>query len=125
LRAWIRCFADKAPKKLHPNADYLFKPKKEAGILPITLFSLLFLAAQGFYLWLVPKVPPRIHLIGGFGLMLTALASRELPAYGALILISRFLGILAVLKSKMSKGLKKEADWDGFEANGVGLQTVN
>jgi len=62
---------------------------------------ILFLASQGWYLWLVPKVRPRLHWIGGLGLFLAGLVTQALPTYGALILVGSWLMILAIADEKI------------------------
>ncbi len=58
---------------------------------------ILFLAAQGWYLWVVPNVRSRLHLIGGIALLLVGLATSTVPPYVALILIGVGLTTLAIL----------------------------
>ncbi len=58
---------------------------------------ILFLAAQGWYLWLVPNVRSRLHVIGAVTLLLVSLAAPAVPPYVALIVADGFLVILAVL----------------------------
>ena len=58
---------------------------------------LLFLAAQGWYLWAVPFVRSRLHLVGGVALLLVGLATLAAPPYVALFLIGACLSILAIL----------------------------
>jgi low temperature requirement protein LtrA len=57
---------------------------------------LLFLAAQGWYLWVIPKVRPLLHVIGGFVLLLAGLLTQVVPAYAALIFVSACLVSLAL-----------------------------
>ncbi len=57
----------------------------------------LFLAAQGWYLWAVPKVRSRLHVIGGGALLLVGLATLAAPPYVALLLVSACLAIIAIL----------------------------
>jgi low temperature requirement protein LtrA len=57
----------------------------------------LFLAAQGWYLWAVPKVRPRLHMIGVGALLLAGLATQVVPPFIALLLVSVCLATLAVL----------------------------
>jgi low temperature requirement protein LtrA len=61
---------------------------------------ILFLAAQGWYLWTVPKVRPKLHMAGGAALLLAGLATLAMPAYGALLLVGVCLVILAVADHK-------------------------
>lgn len=49
---------------------------------------ILFLAAQGWYLWVVLKVRPLIHLIGIPVLLLAGFVAGVVPAYMALILVA-------------------------------------
>jgi low temperature requirement protein LtrA len=57
----------------------------------------LFLAAQGWDLWAVPKVRPRLHMIGGIALFLVGLATQAVPPYIALLLVGSCLATLAIL----------------------------
>lgn len=61
---------------------------------------ILFLAAQGWYLWAVPKVRSKLHMAGGAALLLAGLATLAMPAYGALLLVGVCLAILAVADHK-------------------------
>ena len=58
---------------------------------------ILFLAAQGWYLWAVPKVRPQLHLIGGVALLLVGFALPAVPPYVALLLVGATVSILAIL----------------------------
>ena len=58
---------------------------------------ILYLVAQGWYLWAVPQVSPRLRLIGGAALALVGLATLNVPPYVALILVGVSLAILAIL----------------------------
>lgn len=57
---------------------------------------ILFLAAQGWYLWAVPNVRSRLHLIGGVALLLVGLATLVVPAYVALILVGASLATQSI-----------------------------
>jgi hypothetical protein len=56
---------------------------------------ILYLAAQGWYLWAVPAVRPRLHLVGSAALALVGLATLSAPPYAALIVVGASLTILA------------------------------
>jgi low temperature requirement protein LtrA len=58
---------------------------------------ILYLVAQGWYLWAVPRVSPRQRLIGSAALVLVGLATLSAPPYVALIVVGATLWILAVL----------------------------
>jgi low temperature requirement protein LtrA len=58
---------------------------------------ILFLAAQGWYLWLVPKVQPRLQWIGGLTLLLVGAATSAGQSYIALMLVTATLVILTLL----------------------------
>lgn len=58
---------------------------------------ILFLASQGWYLWLVPNVRSKLHLFGGVAVLLAGLAASAMPPYGALLLVSACLATLAIL----------------------------
>jgi len=57
---------------------------------------ILFLAAQGWYLWVAPKTRSRMHVIGGVALLLVGLATLAVPPYVALLLVGSCLATLAV-----------------------------
>ena len=58
---------------------------------------ILFLAAQGWYLWAVPNVRSQLHLIGGLALLLVGLATLAVSPYAALILVGASLTTLAII----------------------------
>ena len=58
---------------------------------------LLFLVAQGWYLWVIPKVRPRLQMIGGAALLVAGAFTQAAPPYAALLLVSTFLAILAII----------------------------
>ena len=58
---------------------------------------ILFLAAQGWYLWSVPKVRPQLHVIGGIALLLVGFATSAAPPYVALLLVSASVSTFAVI----------------------------
>ncbi len=58
---------------------------------------ILFLAAQGWYLWLVPNVRSRLHMMGGGVLLLIGLVTLAVPPYVALFLVSASIASLAIL----------------------------
>ena len=58
---------------------------------------ILFLAAQGWYLWAVPKVRSQLHLIGGVVLLFVGIATQGAPPYVALILVGVSVSTLAIL----------------------------
>lgn len=58
---------------------------------------ILFLAAQGRYLWAVPKVRSRLHVLGGVALLLVGPAAPAIPPYGAFFLVGARVSTLAVL----------------------------
>jgi low temperature requirement protein LtrA len=62
---------------------------------------ILFLAAQGWYLWTVLNIRSQLHLTGGIGLLLVYLATLALPAYAALILVGTSLATLAIFDPMM------------------------
>jgi low temperature requirement protein LtrA len=61
---------------------------------------ILFLAAQGWYLWAVPNVRSQLHLIGGVALLLVGLAALAVPPYAALILVGTSLTTLAIIDQR-------------------------
>jgi low temperature requirement protein LtrA len=58
---------------------------------------ILFLAAQGWYLWAVPNVRSQLHLIGVVALLFVGLAALVVPSYIALALVGASLTTLALL----------------------------
>ena len=58
---------------------------------------ILFLAAQGWYLWLVPNVRSKLRVFGGVALLLVGLATLATPPYVALLLVGASLATLAIL----------------------------
>lgn len=61
---------------------------------------ILFLAAQGWYLWPVPNVQSRLHLVGGIALLLVGFATLAVPPDVALILVGTSLTTLAILDQR-------------------------
>jgi len=57
---------------------------------------ILFLAAQGWYLWQVPRVRSRLHVIGGVALLFVGLVTPAVPAYIALFLVGASVSIIAI-----------------------------
>jgi low temperature requirement protein LtrA len=76
----------------HPQGQTSFALSLLLGGGPI-----LFLVAQGWYLWAVPNVRSRLHVIGGVALLLVGLATLAVPPYIALLLVGTSLAILAIL----------------------------
>lgn len=58
---------------------------------------ILFLAAQGWYLWEVPNVRPQLHMIGGIALVLISFAAWAVPPVVALFLVGACLVTVAIL----------------------------
>ncbi len=79
----------------HPHEHASFSLSLLLGGGPI-----LFLAAQGWYLWAVPKVRSQLHLIGGVALLLVGLATLAVPPYAALILVGASVSTLAILDQR-------------------------
>ena len=61
---------------------------------------ILFLAAQGWYLWAVPNILSRLHLIGGVALLLVGLVTLAVPHYAAMILVGVSLTTIAILDQR-------------------------
>jgi low temperature requirement protein LtrA len=76
----------------HPQGQTSFALSLLLGGGPI-----LFLAAQGWYLWTVPNVRSRLHMIGGVALLLVGLATLAVPPYIALLLVGASVSTLAIL----------------------------
>jgi len=64
---------------------------------------ILFLAAQGWYLWAVPKVFSRLHLIGGVALLFVGVATLAVPHYAAMILVGASLTAIAIADQTVMK----------------------
>jgi low temperature requirement protein LtrA len=58
---------------------------------------ILLLAAQGWYLWIVPRVRSRLHWTGVIVLLLIGLATLAVSPYVALTLVGTTLGALAMI----------------------------
>jgi len=58
---------------------------------------LVFLAAQGWYLWTVPNVRSKLHVVGGVALLLLGFTTLIVPPYIALLLVGACLATLAIL----------------------------
>ena len=59
---------------------------------------ILFLVAQGWYLWaVVPRVRPRLRLVGSAALVLVGFVALAVPPYVALILVAASLTTMALL----------------------------
>jgi len=56
---------------------------------------ILFLVAQGWYLWSALKVRPQLHVIGGVALLFVGLITMATPPYIALFLVSACLAAMA------------------------------
>jgi low temperature requirement protein LtrA len=76
----------------HPQGHTSFALSLLLGGGPI-----LFLAAQGWYLWAVPNVRSQLHLVGGIALLLVGLATLATPPYVALLLVGATVSTLAIL----------------------------
>jgi len=80
----------------HPSGD-------ASAAVSLLLYGgpILYLVAQGWYLWAAPRVFSRLRPIGSAALVLVGLATSTAPPSIALILVGATLWVLAVL------------DWDG------------
>ena len=76
----------------HPHGHTSFALSLLLGGGPI-----LFLAAQGWYLWAVPNVRSQLHVIGGGALLLVGVATLAVPPYVALLLVGASVSTLAIL----------------------------
>jgi low temperature requirement protein LtrA len=82
------------------NEMVIAHPHEHASFsLSLLLYGgpILFLLAQGWYLWAVLNVRSQFHLIGGIALLLVGLATLAVQPYVALILIGTSLTTLAIL----------------------------
>jgi low temperature requirement protein LtrA len=76
----------------HPQGQTSFALSLLLGGGPI-----LFLAAQGWYLWAVPNIRSQLHLVGGIALLLVGFATLAVPPYIALLLVGASVSTLAIL----------------------------
>jgi low temperature requirement protein LtrA len=81
---------------VHPQEHFSFALSLLLGGGPI-----LFLAAQGWYLWTILNIRSHLHWIGGVAMLLVYLATLVLAAYAALILVGASLTTLAILDQRM------------------------
>jgi low temperature requirement protein LtrA len=82
------------------NKEVITHPNEHMSVaVALLLFGgpVLFLLAEGWYLWAVPHVWPRLRLIGSAALVLVGFASWMAPSYVALILAAASLTTLALL----------------------------
>ncbi len=82
------------------NKEVIARPDGPASFelsLLLTGGPLLFLAAQGWYLRLMPRVRSRLHVIGGGVLLLIGLATLAVPPYVVLFLVGASISTLAIL----------------------------
>lgn len=82
------------------NKEVIARPQGHTSIALSLLLAggpILFVAAQGWYLWLVPNVRSRLHAIGGGALLLVGLAALAVPPYVALFLVSASVSTIAIL----------------------------
>ncbi len=57
----------------------------------------VFLAAQGWYLWAVPNVRSKLHVVGSVALLLLGFTTLVVPPYIAILLVGACLATLAIL----------------------------
>lgn len=82
------------------NEKVITHPNEHMAVaVALLLFGgpVLFLLAEGWYLWAVPHVWPRVRFIGSAALVLVGFATRTAPSYIALILAGVTLATLALL----------------------------
>lgn len=82
------------------NELVIAHPREHTSVaLSLLLYGgpILYLVAQGWYLWAVPQVSPHLRLIGGAGLALVGVVALAVPAYVAVILAGASLTTLAIL----------------------------
>lgn len=82
----------------HPYGD-------TSATLSLLLYGgpILYLVAQGWYLWAVPQDSPRLRLIGSAVLVLVGFTALTAPPYVALILVGASLTALAIIDRQMTK----------------------
>ncbi len=82
------------------NKEVIAHPQGQTSLALSLLLAggpILFVAAQGWYLWAVPKVRSQLHVIGGLALLLVGLATPAAPPYIALLLVGAGVSTLAIL----------------------------
>lgn len=82
------------------NEEVIARPEGQTSFaLSLLLVGgpILFLAAQGWYLWVVPKVRSQLHLVGTVALLLVGLVTLAAPPYVALLLVGASVSILAII----------------------------
>jgi low temperature requirement protein LtrA len=82
------------------NREVIVRPQGQTSFgLSLLLAGgpILFLAAQGWYLWAVPKVRSKLHMVGGIALLFVGLTTLAVPPYIALFLVGASVSILAIL----------------------------
>jgi len=82
----------------HPHGHTSFEMSLLLGGGPI-----IFLIAQGWYLWVVVNIRSQLHVIGVVALLLVGLVTLAVPPYAALILVCTSLTTLALLYQKIKK----------------------
>lgn len=88
------------------NEKVIAHPRGHASISLSLLLGggpILFLAAQGWYLWVVPNFKSILHLVGGIGLLLVGLLTLFFPPYAALSMVGATLVILAILDQRRGR----------------------
>lgn len=71
---------------------------------------IIFLIAQGWYLWVVVNIRSQLHVIGVVALLLVGLVTLAVPPYAALILVCTSLTTLALLDQKMTPDMSQLTD---------------
>jgi Bacterial low temperature requirement A protein (LtrA) len=83
------------------NKEVIAHPRGHTSLALSLLLAggpILFLAVQGWYLWAVPNVRSKLHVVGGGALLLLGFVTLVVPAYVALLLVGACLATLAVLE---------------------------
>ena len=82
------------------NEMVIAHPQEHTSV-PLSLLlcggPILYLVAQGWYLWAVPQASLRLRLIGSAALALVGLVALTVPSYVALIMVGVSLATLAIL----------------------------
>lgn len=71
---------------------------------------IIFLIAQGWYLWVVVNIRSQLHVIGVVALLLVGLVTLAVPPDAALILVCTSLTTLALLDQKMTPDMSRRTD---------------
>ncbi len=82
------------------NKEVIARPRGETSLTLSLLLAggpIMFLVAQAWYLWFIPKVRPRLHMVGSAVLLIIGAVALMMSPFTALLLIGACLTALAIL----------------------------